>query len=319
MSPNQIYTAFSFIGFVLCAIPFYWHLQVLHYVRASLEYGTCLFMVWAGNMINRAPIYCDISTRIQAALNVAIPACSLCINRRLYKIATAKAAMTTYPERRRAVIQDLLIGVGLPILQIVTHTPPTFFLFNAWPVAIGTVSLFYCFPSDKHLHVLQAPTSQSWPVLPANGLSAIDILGTIPLGTYFIVANAKAGVKPWKSWADAHRNYSEVIQIPSIVWENDPDLADGLGIFRWSLVACAFIFFGFFGLRMSAPALSTCVHVNRQSYRLLDVHSPWIIPCTYGLRLTLLLQYFVIPLREERHHCHCGQNDQRQAQVEHLH
>ena len=78
-------------------------------------------------------------------------------------------------------------------------------------------------------------------------LSAIDILGTIPLGTYFIVANAKAGVKPWKSWADAHRNYSEVIQIPSIVWENDPDLADGLGIFRWSLVACAFIFFGFFG------------------------------------------------------------------------
>ena len=165
-------------------------------------------IVWDGNMINRAPIYCDIcksvhplsldrsltlrrrtATRIQAALNVAIPACSLCINRRLYKIATAKAAMTTYSERRRAVIQDLLIGVGLPILQIVTRecahclaihsislsailrvcnpeyivssnryniyedfgpslalvdTPPTFFLFNAWPVAIGTVSLFYC-------------------------------------------------------------------------------------------------------------------------------------------------------------------------------
>jgi pheromone a factor receptor len=78
-------------------------------------------------------------------------------------------------------------------------------------------------------------------------LSAADILGTIPLGTYFIVSNAKAGVKPWKSWADTHRNYSEVIQIPSIVWENDSHLAGGLGIFRWSLVACAFIFFAFFG------------------------------------------------------------------------
>ena len=25
--PNELYTVFSFIGFVLCAIPFYWHLE----------------------------------------------------------------------------------------------------------------------------------------------------------------------------------------------------------------------------------------------------------------------------------------------------
>ena len=25
--PNELYTTFSFIGFVLCAIPFYWHLE----------------------------------------------------------------------------------------------------------------------------------------------------------------------------------------------------------------------------------------------------------------------------------------------------
>ena len=91
-------------------------------------------------MVNRAPIYCDIGesfdllslersltlpnrtvTRIQVAQNVAIPATSLCINRRLYKIATAKVAMTTSAERRRAVIQDLLIGVGIPILQIIVR------------------------------------------------------------------------------------------------------------------------------------------------------------------------------------------------------
>ena len=62
-----------------------------------------------------------IATRIQVALNVAIPACSLCINRRLCKIATVTAAMTTRSERRQAVIQDLLIGIGLPILQIVAR------------------------------------------------------------------------------------------------------------------------------------------------------------------------------------------------------
>ena len=92
--------------------------------------------------------------------------------------------MITRADRRRAVIQDLLICVGLPILQIISRecalsfsvneclqklnleyivstnrynifedfgpifssavTPLTFVLFYAWPVAIGIVSLFYC-------------------------------------------------------------------------------------------------------------------------------------------------------------------------------
>ena len=60
------------------------------------------------------------ATHIQVALNVAIPACSLCINRRLYKIATMKAVVFTSSEKRRAVIYDLLIGVGIPILQIIS-------------------------------------------------------------------------------------------------------------------------------------------------------------------------------------------------------
>ena len=97
-------------------------------------------IVWNGNVINRAPVYCDIGKSVdplsfkrsltlrhhtviqfQVALNVAISACSLCINRRLYKIATAKVAMTTSAERRRAVIQDLLIGLGIPILQMIVR------------------------------------------------------------------------------------------------------------------------------------------------------------------------------------------------------
>jgi pheromone a factor receptor len=61
------------------------------------------------------------ATRIQVALNVAIPACSLCINRRLYKIASVNAVVTTRKEKRQAVIQDLLIGVGIPILQIIAR------------------------------------------------------------------------------------------------------------------------------------------------------------------------------------------------------
>jgi len=124
-------------------------------VRPAWNTATCLFMIWTGlgcmmqcinsivwngNMINRAPVYCDIcksvdpltlersltlrhrtATRIQVALNSAIPACSLCINRRLYKIASMKSVVITHEDKRRAVIQDLLIGMGIPILQIISR------------------------------------------------------------------------------------------------------------------------------------------------------------------------------------------------------
>lgn len=36
--PNQVYTAFSFVGFILCAVPFYWHLE-----------GTSNFSLYAHN------------------------------------------------------------------------------------------------------------------------------------------------------------------------------------------------------------------------------------------------------------------------------
>jgi pheromone a factor receptor len=173
-APNALFTVFSFIGFVMCAIPFYWHLE-------AWNTGTCLYMAWTGlgcliqcinsiiwnkNMVNRLPVYCDIVTHIQIGLNVAIPACSLCINRRLFKITRAKVVTVTTTDKRRAVIVDLLIGIGLPILQMIAQyivsqnryniyedvgpvysnslVPETFIFFFAWPVVIGCVSLVYC-------------------------------------------------------------------------------------------------------------------------------------------------------------------------------
>ena len=55
-------------------------------------------------------------------MNVAPLACSLCINRRLYKIATTKAVMVTHAEKRRGIIIDLLIGLGVPLLQVLART-----------------------------------------------------------------------------------------------------------------------------------------------------------------------------------------------------
>jgi len=78
-------------------------------------------------------------------------------------------------------------------------------------------------------------------------ISLIEILGTIPIGTCITVSNAKTGVIPWKGWATVHRHFSEVNQVASFIWKNDPVVSLNLELFRWSLVACAFTFFAFFG------------------------------------------------------------------------
>jgi pheromone a factor receptor len=78
-------------------------------------------------------------------------------------------------------------------------------------------------------------------------ISSIEILGTIPLGTYYIVSFAKEGVVPWEGWAAVHSHYSEVVQVAGFIWKNDPVASAQLEMFRWSLVACAFIFFALFG------------------------------------------------------------------------
>jgi pheromone a factor receptor len=78
-------------------------------------------------------------------------------------------------------------------------------------------------------------------------ISATEILGTIPLGTVWIVKAAKSGVAPWRGWTYTHENYSAVHQIPASVWKNNPNSAFTLEVYRWSLVLCAFLFFALFG------------------------------------------------------------------------
>ncbi|KAJ6615985.1 GPCR fungal pheromone mating factor, partial [Mycena sp. CBHHK59/15] len=77
-------------------------------------------IVWHNNITDWAPVWCDISTRITIGVSVAIPAASLCINRRLYKIAACQTpSVTKAASKRRALMVDCAIGVGIPVLQMI--------------------------------------------------------------------------------------------------------------------------------------------------------------------------------------------------------
>ena len=83
-------------------------------------------------------------------------------------------------------------------------------------------------------------------------ISTTKMLVTVPLGTFYIVSNTKAGVTPWNGWASMHSHYSEVEQVAGFIWKSVPEMALPLEMFRLSLVACAFIFFALFGFAVEA-------------------------------------------------------------------
>jgi pheromone a factor receptor len=284
---NTAFTVFSGFGFILSVVPLYWHLE-------SWNVGTCMYMiwtalgclvhfvdsiVWSGNAINWAPVWCDIAIRIQIGLTVAWPACGLCIVRRLYYIATPTAVTTTRTEKRREMIVDLLITIGIPVLEMILeyivaghrfniyedygcapatwNTHLAYVLVWSWPLIIAVISAGYGFFTilafmrrrKQFRDLITANTnltySRYWRLI---ALASLDFCFTIPVAVWAIVANSVwSDVQPWVSWADTHWGYSRVFQYPRIIMDQTPVFVSLLETTRWAAVLCAFTFFGFFG------------------------------------------------------------------------
>jgi len=283
---NQVFSAFAFIGFVLVTIPLPWHLE-------AWNTGTCMYMFWGGlgslnyfiNSVvwnntarNLAPVWCDISVRIILAAAIGIPAASLCINRRLYQIASVKTVTITKRQKRRSIMVDLAIGMGVPILSLplayisqghrfniveqvgptpaTYNTPAAFALIYSLPLIIGLLSAFYC---SRTIITFYKRRVQFKELLSGNdnlsanryfrlmGLASIDLLCTIPLSIYLLITNAKHSSVPWISWENVHSNFSRVVLYPAIIWKNDPSSARLIELDRWLTISCCYVFFAFFG------------------------------------------------------------------------
>ncbi|KAF9016307.1 STE3-domain-containing protein [Hymenopellis radicata] len=283
--PNHLFSAFAFIGFVMCMIPLRWHLQ-------AYNVGTCAYMIWVGlgclnlfinsiiwngNAIDSAPVFCDISFRLTLAMDVAIPICSLVINRRLFFIATSDTVVSSRKDRQRAIMMDLALVIGAPIaLIILAYIPqgnryniyedwgcfPS--IYNTWvsvmitnvpPIAIGLVSATYCVRTiiafNKRRRQFQEVLS-SHSNLSSNRyfrlmiMAGADILFTVPLGVWVLILNVSY-VHPWISWENVHADFMNVYQYPALYWQSS-DNAFGVELQRWLTVFGAWVFFFIFGI-----------------------------------------------------------------------
>src|ERR1700733_4803205 len=189
----------------------------------------------------------------------------------------------------------------------------------------------YAFYKRRRTHMQLISKANRGRYLRLMAISLIEILRTIPLGAYFIVSNAKMGVIPWKGWAAMHSHYSVVEQVAGLIWRNVPVMSLNIELFRWSLVACAFIFFALFGFAGEArehyhrlyKSLARRIGKSTSTPHAAPLACVVLLICPYPVRLTSLFffQYSTSPLCEEKRWCHKpyhGPNGSRQGQLEYL-
>jgi len=75
-------------------------------------------IVWHNNVDIVIPVWCDIVTKLQLGAGVGVPACTLTLCLRLFKITRMRAVVLTdeNAQRRRALIFDLAFTLGVPVL-----------------------------------------------------------------------------------------------------------------------------------------------------------------------------------------------------------
>ena len=75
-------------------------------------------------------------------------------------------------------------------------------------------------------------------------LGATDVISSVPINIFSMISTVRQGLAPWTSWEDIHVNVSRVLEYPAEVWHYHYSQTD---MSRWMCVACAFVFFAYFG------------------------------------------------------------------------
>ncbi|KAF9257021.1 fungal pheromone STE3G-protein-coupled receptor [Marasmius fiardii PR-910] len=267
--PNLTFSIFSSLGFVLMTICLPWNLR-------AWNTGACCFIIWTAvaclnsfinsivwerSVENVAPVWCDISSRLI--------------------IGTAQLP---YPHKQklRVLSEDLAIGVGIPVLQMILYYIPQghrfdiledlgctpdvyntwvgYALVSSWPLVIGSIDAFYCalnlitinrkrnadlFISEKGDNSLDK--HRYWRLMI---VSTVAGLVSISVSSFFLSLDSKFPLHPWISWEDTHAGFSRVDMYPALIWKNS--ILSGHAYTRWIDVLCAFLFFATFGTSREA-------------------------------------------------------------------
>ncbi|KAI0318549.1 pheromone A receptor-domain-containing protein [Amylostereum chailletii] len=245
-------------------------------------------IVWADNVRDVAPVWCDIATHINVAAAIGIPACSLVITHRLYKIIhQRKLEASTRREVLCSYLFDFGIGFGFPLflmsLYYIIQTTRyeiieeygcastevlsgfSYMIYDAWSIVLPLISalvytpriLWYFF---RHARETNAFLSTNASInrhryLYIMIIGCIDIVTALPFGilkTSQIISLEKVyhDFPFWPGWDETHDGPPVIVQL-AVNWRAGPGAFD-VQSNKWKASPIAISFFLLFGLTREA-------------------------------------------------------------------
>ncbi|KAG1773729.1 GPCR fungal pheromone mating factor [Suillus placidus] len=272
----------SFISAVLVLFPLPCYFRAGNI--AAMSIGMWLFVVnmidaidalqWTGAYQIPFLFWCDITSALMTAINVAIPAACLCICIHLERMASF-CQMSTSVTKRRRILLECLMCFGVPLVYAALHLivqprrfdvyenfgcrsaiyPTMVALFVVWipPLALSLLTIIFFFAGItwRHflLHGVQCSRTRASSSLTSGAyirlvsMAVSEVICTITATVVAMTFNLSSGLAPW---ADFTRDLTKVLSFSSAA---TPKSITAMLITEWAMVvAQSFLFIGLFVL-----------------------------------------------------------------------
>ncbi|KAG1751794.1 GPCR fungal pheromone mating factor [Suillus lakei] len=268
----------SFISAALVLFPLPWYVRAGNI--AAMSIGIWLFIVnvvnaidalqWAGAYQIPSLLWCDITSALVTAFNVAIPSACLCICIHLERMASF-CQTSTFVTKRCRILLECLMCFGVPLMYAALHLivqprrfdvyenfgcrsaiyPSVVALFIVWipPLVLSLLTLIFCGITWRHflLHGVQFSRTRASSSLTCGAyirlvsMAVSEVICTIAATVVAMSFNLSSGLAPW---ADFTRDLTEILSFSSAA---TPSSITAMLIIEWALVvAQSFFFIGLF-------------------------------------------------------------------------
>ncbi|KAJ7019727.1 GPCR fungal pheromone mating factor [Mycena alexandri] len=270
--------AAAFIAFALVFLPLLLHLRsqnipllsIIAWLTVSdLIYGINS-IIWDENVDIVASPWCDITTKLKIGANIALPASTLVLALRVYRITLQKGRLGTPLE--------LGICLGFPFIIMVLHTIvqghrfdvyedfgctpaiflsiPSIIILDIPPLVASAGALTYCslalvnFAKQRRAFLLLARQPHRPQLTKAGYVRLVSLTLVLGVWNALVIALTRAsaynnGLLPWTNWDDVHADFWLVSTYPLA---HVPTDVLGWLYFSWAAVPISsFFVFAFFG------------------------------------------------------------------------
>lgn len=126
---DYAYIVLSIVVAVLNIAPLSWQVEHANSGPVCLGFWVILLnlnnfvnaVVWRSDAINRAPVWCDVSSKLKLGGPLGLLAANVCVTRFLARVVNPNGKMITARDRRNRAIFDYGFSLGVPLAVMATH------------------------------------------------------------------------------------------------------------------------------------------------------------------------------------------------------